>query len=316
MSFNLNNMSDKQRALALELEGADSVGTSSALDKLSRRYGNVKKTFLEKWSRYVIPAKILSWVCNIASGLGLFYIVAMIFEDFPIPYGNIIIAGLSLAGFEWCKREASDKFWDYYWMNGRSISWTRAGTNFGLFGISLVATLFGMHYLITETTPGAAEMDYSQNVVALDLREDIGEAEEKVAMIMAEKDALRAKKSNYNSKGEFYHVHARTEQKLTDQATAIEATIAAMRTELKDKHGMVDIKNTEIVAAWEGRRDVRVSAALFSCLALEILFEICMGFLSLFDWRRFQLMLRLEEQELLTPRRKVKNGALRPRLAT
>jgi uncharacterized protein YacL (UPF0231 family) len=316
MGFNLNDMTDRQRAIALQLDGADSVGTSSSLDKLSRRYGNVKKSFLEAWARYVFPAKILSWVCNIASGLGLFYIVAMILEDFPIPYGNLVIAGLVLAGFEWCKREASDSFWDYYWMNGKKISWTRGGTNFGLFGISLVATLFGMHYLITETTPGAAKMDYSQNVVALDLREDIRENEGKVAKIMADKKALRADKANYNSKGEFYHLHAKTEQKLTDQATAIEATIASMRTELKDKHGMVDIKNVEIVQAWEGRRDVRVSAALFSCLLLEILFEICMGFLSLFDWRRFQLLIRLEKADLLTPRPTTKNGTLRPRMAT
>lgn len=300
MAFNLNNLTPEQQAIALQLDSSPAAPEANgALAKLSKRYGNVKRSFLEKYKKYTTPALILSWVCNVASGAGLFWLVSMIFQDFPLPYGNYIIGGLALFGFEYCKREASDSFWDFYWMNDRKISISRGLVNFGLFAFSLGATLFGVHYLVTDTTPGAAIMEASQKPEAAALQASILEKQATIAQLQQENKAARDNPANYNSAGTFFYVLQTAEGKRVERMGKLEEAIATAEGRLDREFGIVNVTNEAIKAEWRERRDVRVAFALLLCLILEVVFEVCMGFLSLYDWKKFQLLLAMEQKGMI-----------------
>ena len=92
--------------------------------------------------------------------------------------------------------------------------------------------------------------------------------------------------NNYNHEGKFYY-------KLLDDVQALKDEKLALQSTLRNKHGIYDMQNEDILTQWRLRRDFRAYAVVILTLLFEFLFEICMGFNSKYD---FILYLCLAQQ--------------------
>lgn len=280
-------------AANLDRRGGDEL---ALLDRLDRRYGNEgKRPWLDRYSEFVGLAKGGSYICNIASALGLFYVVKVLFEVVPSPLVGDIAGFLVLGVFEYFKRKASDGFWDFYWVT-RRIHWLKLSVNLGLFALSLAGTLWGIYFLITDNSPEAKYAGASDDPEAVAMLANVDQLRGQITDLQSQNEAARSNTANYNSKGEFYWKQQTQEEQRTKQITQVQGQITAIESQLASKHGIYEVRNEDILSAWQMRNDVRVKSGIGLCLLFELLFEICMGFLCLYDYKRFQLLQELEKR--------------------
>lgn len=279
-NIQLEDISDDQLAAA-EAE----VTQGQAMEKLLTRFGAVsKKSWLVRNYPNRRSAYYLSFLFNLISALAGLYGARIIFQmiPVPIPYFDWILAIGFLFILEKYKRQFSDKFWDT-WYATKKIAWGYAIANFGLLGISLFLSVFGVYFAAKDLAPEAKYIGGGDNPEVVALQDQLRTAQEDF-------DALLADPSSYNSEGKFYH-------KLMDERSAIKLQIADLTATLKDKHGVINVQNEDILDDWKLRNAFRGNFSVIITLLSELLFEICMAFGSYYDYRYCRALLARKQQK-------------------
>ena len=263
-------------------------------DKKRRRFERYQQRFDKKnlcWyernhSKKII-ALVVSYVANIASILGLGYTVVIIMQSFGVhnEYIAWALAVPFMALFEYIKRYFSDAFWDFYHSSIDKakqtidrISWPNFLINFILiFGLSLAGSVGGIYWFAKEKGPEAKYIGLSSDPNASAL---LTEVEEKKAAY----DQFIKDPGNHNSKGEFYYKLLGQKNKMLDEIQEKEKL-------LDSQYGIIAIDNQEIKADWKTKTKFRIIAALLITIFFEIIFEVCMSFLSRFDYEEYKYLL-------------------------
>jgi hypothetical protein len=276
----LDDLSDDQLAAA---EAEASRG--QALEKLMERFGAVSsKSWLARNHGLRMSAEKGSYLFNIVSALAGLYGARILFQmiPVPIPYLDWVLAIAFLYYLEKNKRKLSDKFWDT-WFSTKKVAWGYAIGNFGLLGISLALSVFGVYFAAKDFAPEAKYIGGSDNPEVVALQDQLRTTQDELT-------ALLDDPSSYNSKGQFYY-------KLMDSRTAKEKQIADLTAILKDKHGVINIQNEDVLSDWKLRNAFRGKFSVFITLLSELLFEICMAFRSYYDYRYCRALLSRMKQE-------------------
>ena len=220
-----------------------------------------------KWAGY------LSYVFNFISVLAAFYGGKVLMEVINIPYLPWITAAAALILMEKLKRHFSDSFWDYFWAHHNRINWGAAVANFSLLLISVAISVGGMYFMVMDNSGETKLMGESGDPEAIAMQD-------RLKVIDQELIDLRADKSNYNSEGQFYHIHVPKENALKEERATIAKT-------LSEKHGIYNIQNQDILSISKLRRGFKAYTSVIITLLAEIFFELCMAFCSYFDWRHY-----------------------------
>ena len=231
-------------------------------------------------------ALIVSYVANIASILGLGYTVVIIMQSFGV-HTEWMAWCLSIpfmALFEYIKRYFSDAFWDYYHATKERtkqlierISWPNFALNFiVIFGISLAGSVGGIYWFAKEKGPEAKYIGLGSDPNASAL---LAEVEEKKAAYQG----FIKDPNNHNSKGEFYY-------KLLGQKDKMLTEIQEKEALLNSQYGIIMIDNQDIKEDWRTKTQFRILAAILITIFFEIIFEVCMSFLSRFDYEEFKFL--------------------------
>ena len=107
--------------------------------------------------------------------------------------------------------------------------------------------------------------------------------QDRVRVIDSTLIAMREDPSNFNSQGQFYHIHVPKENQLTEERKEI-ATI------LKQEHGIVVVKNKGLLKDWKLKTGFRSYFGVIITLLSEFVFEICMAFCSYYDFRLYRAL--------------------------
>lgn len=250
-------LSDEQ--LAQEKLREDQVKLEAKYNRYDKRFNKNQPWIVRNQSNYSL-AKVFSYVCNLLSALGFSWAAIIMLEFLPIPYLNYVIGFIILVSFEYLKRMFSDRFWDVKHAENR-IDWTSLVINFiVLFGLSLAGTAYGVFFFAKDNDPGAAQ-----------LRAELERVENKI----------EGHESNRNKDNEIYW---KSQEKLDP--------LYAERTEIKNQ--IKAIEGEQIVSLEDNsyimqKAKFRQWGALLLALILEIMFEICMSFMSKFDFLRYRL---------------------------
>lgn len=251
------------------------------MERFEDRFGEKKNWFLKnKPNRQT--AYLFSFLFNFISALAGYYGGKVIMEVIPIPYLPWIGAAVGLILMERYKRVFSDKMWDYFWKY-RKLDWSAFSANAILFTVSLGISAFGMFFLINDNSAEAKLMGSADDPEAQAI---IAEVQDKRDMI----EAKRADKSNYNSKGEFYWP-------LQQAEATLEKEIAKKEEILREKHGVYAVQNKDLLAKWSLRTGFRSYTSVIITVLSEILFELCMCFVSYYDWRVYAAMKRKRDRQ-------------------
>lgn len=276
--FDLKQFNNLDPYLEQELADAEAMSNKKDLEsELSNRFGAAsgKQPWLIRNAKSRKSAYLFSFVCNIISVLAGWYGALIIMEIIPIPYLNYVGAILALLLMEKYKRKFSDEFWDAFFAT-KNLRWDLVVKNFSLLLVSIFLSVYGMYFAVHDYSPEAKQLGLGDNP-------EVAAMQDRVRDIDATLLALRADKSNYNSKGEFYHIHVPKETALNEERKEI-ASI------LKDEHGVIVVKNTELLNDWKLRTGFRSYFGVIITLLSEIVFEICMAFCSKYDFRLYRAL--------------------------
>lgn len=236
-------------------------------DRFTHRFSKDKPFLLKHQGTRSLSGR-LSWLFNAVSLIGLLWAVQELLSIIPIPYLNWVLAIPLLIGFEILKRKYSDLFWDFYWASNKNIHYVYGFINFILlFGISMGGSLFGMYFVTTDNAPEAKVLGMNDNPEAVAMQE-------RLIAIDKEYDFHL---NNKNRQGIVFWPSQQAIENLTKERANISET-------LKSEHGIVEIKNQDILSEWKIRKDFRAGAAILLTFLFEILFEICMRFNSKYDY--------------------------------
>ena len=262
MDFFGNNLSDEE--LSLKKQQEDQAAEASRYERLKRRFNDDQPWFVRN-AHWRSKAEFFSYVANITSCLGLSYATIIMLDFIPIPYVNYILAIVLLFSFEYLKRKFSDLFWDIYHSTG-AIDWKSGLTNFVvLFGLSLAGTGYGVWFYAQDNDPGAAA-----------LREELAKVEESI------------KTHENNKKGDV--IYWNSQEILQGKEGSV--GLYAERDLIKDKIGKIEgeqIVTTEDTGYVYEKANFRKYGSLLLAILLEIVFEICMSFMSKYDYHKFKL---------------------------
>jgi hypothetical protein len=145
-----NNQFDSEEDFSDDQLAQAEAEASRQLDeeKLMARFGqSAKKSWLARNHGNRQTARRLSYFFNIISALAGLYGARILFQmiPVPIPYLDWALAIGFLFVLEKYKRQFSDKFWDSYFAQ-KKIQWGYALCNFGLLGVSLFLSVFGVYF--------------------------------------------------------------------------------------------------------------------------------------------------------------------------
>lgn len=271
--FDLQQLDNLDPYLEQELAEAEALANKKDLaGELQRRFGNAsgKQPWLVRNARSRRGAYFFSFCCNVISAAAGWYGALIVMEIIPIPYLNYLGAILGLFLMEKYKRKFSDSFWDTYWATKR-FRWDLIAKNFSLLLVSLFLSVYGMYFAVHDFSPEAKQLGLGDNP-------EVAALQDRVRVIDSSLVAIRADQSNYNSQGQFYHIHAKKENTLSEERNEI-ASI------LKTEHGVVVVKNKDLLKDWKLRTGFRSYFGIIITLLSEFIFEICMAFCSYFDYR-------------------------------
>lgn len=277
-NFNLDQFEGLDPYLEQELHEAEQLANRSDLSSmLAERFG--RATGQRPWLIRKAPSRksafALSFFCNLLSAAAGWYGALIVMEIIPIPYLNYIGALAGLYLMEKYKRKFSDQFWDTYWAT-KVIRWDLATKNFMLLIISIGLSVGGMFFAVTDFSPEANYLGLGDDPAAVAIQDRIRTLDQDIKN-------LRADQANYNSEGEFYHIHAKKENLWA-------AEKAALTQELKEVHGVQIIQNEDIRNDWKLRTGFRSYFGITITFLAEVIFEICMAFCSYFDYRLYRAL--------------------------
>lgn len=286
-------------------------------EKLRDRFTN--KPWLIRngeYRRWVKPASI---VLQIVSALFGFYGAKVLMEYFPvpIPYFEYFAAGVMVGVMEFFKRKFSDSFWDSFFayrerlrikqvcgLTPSPIRYGAALGNISILAFSFYLTVGGGFFMTKDNSPeakltGAGNDPEAQALVAerQELRDTKAENNAKIAK-------HEANKVSDGGRMVISWPSQRAISKLEESNTAIDASIASITETLRNKHGVYDIQNMNIISEAKQRSAYAIYTVIAMLAFLEILFECLMAFASYYDVR----MLIAQEMSRKSDKPKQMNG--------
>lgn len=284
MNFFNRNQFDEEEAWRIEQE-EQAVAQEAKMQQMSARFDmrfNQKKSFISQYADTRYWVGILSWIPQIISAVAAFKGARVLIEWVPIPYFDYVVGIAVLVGLELAKRHWSDKFWDRFFGTKR-IHAGAFSVNFTLLAISLFFSAFGFYFLVSDNSQEAKLMGTSGDPEAVAIQDQLHQAK-------GDLQAMIDDKSNYNSEGLFYY-------KLMPAKVAKEKQIAELTTTLREKHGIYDIANKEIVKEWTIRKNFKSNTGIVITIICEFIFEIMMAFCSFYDFKRWLIERRIFEKK-------------------
>lgn len=239
------------------------------------------KSWLHRNAQNRQTSHVLSYIANIVSAAAGFYGCKVLLESLALPYLFWLpyaLAILILISMEKYKRKYSDIFWDYFWAKNKSFNWTAGSINFGLFALSIVLSVAGMYFFNMDHSGQAGLVGQSSDPEALAMQDELAQAK-------GEYQALIDDPSNYNHEGKFYY-------KLIPAKNALQERINTITATLRDKHGVYNVRNQDILLEFNLRRHFKAYSGMIITLLAEIVFELCMCFASYYDFRFYRAMKR------------------------
>lgn len=284
-NFSLDQFEGLDPHLEQQLHEAEQLANKSDLaGMLAERFGiaSGKRPWLIRKAHARKNAYLFSFACNVVSAAAGWYGALIVMEVIPIPYLNYVAALVCLYLMEKYKRVFSDEFWDTYW-SVKVIRWDLAVKNFSLLLISIGLSVGGMFFAVTDFSPEAKYLGLNDDPEAVAMKD-------RVQKLDADLLALREDRSNYNSKGEFYHIHVPKETLWTEER-------AALVKELKEVHGVQIVQNEDIRKDWKLRTGFRSYVGVIITLLSEVIFELCMCFCSRYDFRLHRALQAQKDRE-------------------
>ena len=286
-------------------------------EKLRDRFTN--KPWLIRNGEYRRWVRPLSIFLQLISALFGFYGAKVLMEYFPIPipYFELVGAGAMVFTMELFKRKFSDRFWDSFFayrerdrieeVSGLSPGRIRYGAAVGnllILAFSFYLTVGGGFFMTKDNSPeakltGANSDPEAQALVAErnELRATKAENDQKIA-------THEANKVKDNGRMVISWPSQKAIQGLEESNTSIDMAIATITETLRNKHGVYDIQNKEILSDAKTRSTYAISTVIGILAFLEILFECLMAFASYYDVR----MLIAQEMSQGGSRPKQMNG--------
>lgn len=207
-----------------------------------------------------------------AAFYGIFKI--MQFLGAPTPLAVLLSIAL-LVGLELMKRESSDHVWDIRWSRSQ-FDWSWVTLSLFLFLTSAAISGFGIYQGTKDFAPQAALITGDSTLTLL---------EQQLAVANEGSQQMQA---NKNHEGVvFWH----SQRAVTEFAKAQNAAI----TSIVHRSNQIDQENEQRLEQQAVTVAQAALVALIICLMLELLFETCMSFCSLYDFRDYL------ESEGLTP---------------
>lgn len=284
MNFFNRNQFDEEEAWRIEQE-EQQANQEARMDKMSKRFDmrfNQKKSFVAQYAETRYWVGILSWIPQIVSVVAAFKGARVLLEWVPIPYFDYIVGAAALVGLEIAKRHWSDKFWDRFFGTKR-IHLGAFSVNFSLFVISLLFSAYGFYFLVADNSKEAKLMGTSGDPEAVAIQDQLKQSKADLAAMIDDK-------SNYNHEGKFFY-------KLIPAKVAKEKEIAELTTTLREKHGIYNIQNTQIIQEWGIRTGFQKHIGISITIVAELIFELMMAFCSFYDFRRWLIERRILERK-------------------
>ena len=274
------NQFDEEEAFRIEQE-AIQAEKDRKLDKMSNRFEsrfNRQQSTVSRHAENRYWVGILSYLPQLLSVIVAFKGARVLMEWVPVPYLDWVMAVIMLVILEVVKRKYSDKFWDQWFATSR-INFGAASINFTALIISVILSGFGVWFLIGDNSQEAKTMGLSGDPEAVALQDQIKQLEANIA----------EHRSNKNEKGVIYWPSQQSIAKL-------EAQKSDLTTTLREQHGVIVMKNEDILDQWRLRMGYQKYMGLFITLFLEIVFECLMAFCSWYDYKKWLVMKRMSSK--------------------
>ena len=233
---------------------------------LRKRFG--AKSWCEMNRKWKWGAAIFSYFFQVCSITAAFYGAYKLFSLIGAPApAAVLLSIILLVLIEWAKRESSDHVWDYRVSRGR-FDWTYVSLSLFLFVASTAISGFGIHQGTKDFAPEASLIENDTTLSRLNEQlATLNRASEKAS-------------NNRNGRDEIYWPSQRAITKFAEgQNLAIAAIIS--RTENIDGENEKRLKQHRLTVGQAAM------VALVVCILLEVLFEVCMMFRSLYDFRDY-----------------------------
>lgn len=253
------------------------IKSQTRFEKLHSRFS--QKDFVQENERWRLVAVVTSYLINALSISGAFYGAFSLFQWFGA--GREISGALALvllALVEIARRWAADGIWDK-WFHVGKVAGGLLALNIALFAISASSSGYGIYTGIEDSAPPPqAIQDSTLNKMeaeAAAIRSDIETAKKTKWKGTVTVDAQRTIKSSSKSLAT-----------LTDAITERRAALSSKQEATEQEHRLT-VQHVGMIA-------------VCIYLLLEIVFQVCIRFVSYYDWREY--ILRTEQgQKSLTP---------------
>lgn len=243
-----------------------SVTANNKREQLRQRFG--KKSWCEDRRWWKTTATLCSYVFQIVSVVAAFYggLKILQFIGAPTPLAAALSIAL-LVLLEFTKRRSSDHVWDIRWSQTR-FDWSWVQLSFFLFLISAAVSGFGIYQGTKDFAPQADLITNDSTLTLLN---------QQLANInTATSEAAKTK----NEEGVIFWPMQRAIEKFAEGQNMVAASIIE-RSENIDRENNQRLQQQAVTVAQAAM------IGLCVCFILELLFEICMRFNSLFDFRDY-----------------------------
>jgi len=253
------------------------IKSQTRFEKLHSRFS--QKDFVQENERWRLVAVVTSYLINALSISGAFYGAFSLFQWFGA--GREISGALAvvlLALVEIARRWAADGIWDK-WFHVGKVAGGLLALNLALFAISASSSGYGIYTGIEDSAPPVEVVQDStltkMESEAAAIRSDIETAKKTKWRGTVTVDAQRTIKSSSKSLAT-----------LTDAITERRAALSSKQEATEQEHRLT-VQHVGMIAV-----------GIY--LLLEIVFQCCIRFVSLIDWREY--VLRIEQgQKTLSP---------------
>ena len=262
-------MKDKDLNLGTVMDSIEAQDMAmDEFNRLERRFNQQKYTWVDRNERLRLVSLVCSYVFNLASAVGMLYMAKYLSSWYTTSIiAQWVVGGIVTLAFEWAKRETSDRFWDDFFRSKKPSAAMFAMNFIIIFGMSLGSAIMGYNQITK---------DYSPEYQAKKSNERIEELKAEKAIIH---DEDKTHMANKNSKGETYY---KSLQKVEKNGSRI----ASIDEKLDIEYAKIEQLNNEGQSNFDGSVTGGIYTILISIILFEVLFEICMRFMSYFDYRK------------------------------
>lgn len=269
MFFKNNNQFDEAEAWRIEQaekEQRTAEKNAKMTQRFNRRFNN-RQSFITTYADTRQFVEWLSYLVQLMSAAVAYKGGRVLMEWVPIPYLDVICAAGMLFLIEIAKRKYSDKFWDQL-MAKQGIAWGAAFINITILIFSMFLSGFGGYFTVADNSKEAKLMGTAGDPEAVALQDQIKQVQADIEY----------HKGNKNEQGVVYWPSQEAIKELEGQKATLSKT-------LKEKHGVYNIANQNIIQEWGIRVWYQKWGFLGFVIILELLFEAMMAFRSYYDYR-------------------------------